>query len=503
MLGIIQSKKLDFEDIFLPLLCSLPLISPNFVVKMILFYPILAKGLFPKLLEKTLGSVYINIFYFQYQSSEVEGETCLASPFSGTPHQQFCTKPSPDNVSAFGKQDENMQSFTTIEEEQFISDHDIEEIAEKAVLNSIKRSDSFEYLLSFQSSQDKMDELNQRISQASFQRIAELLPKVSDEAVKEEMIKEEQFISEHDYEEMAEKAVLNSIKRSDSFEYLLSFQSSQDNMDELNQRISQSSFQRIAELLPKVSDEAVKEAMIEGEQLISEHDYEEMAEKAVLNAIKSSDSFAFLLSFQLSEDNMDELSQRISQASFQRMAELLPKKSDEAVKEAMIKEEQFILEHDNEEIAEKAVLHSIKSSDSFEYLLSVQFCQDKINKLNQRISIASFQRMAELLGNVSDETVKEEMTASLLNSPSFVKASQFVHENLQKFDWKYKVSLFSCLVEMTDTDLLLTIALGNLLKIYLAKNKDVSTALKLIDVLYMNKQTKMRKLLFRVSKDSP
>ena len=316
-------------------------------------------------------------------------------------------------------------------------------------------------------------------------------------------IEEEQFISDHDIEDITEKAVLNSIKRSDSFEYLLSFQSSQDNMDELNQRISQASFQRMAELLLKVSDETVKEAMIKEEQFISEHDIEEMAEKAVLNAIKSSDSFAFLLSFQLSEDNMDELSQRISQASFQRMAELLPKASDETVKEEMIEEEQFILEHDYEEMAEKAVFHSIKSSDSFEYLLSVQFCQDKINKLNQRISIASFQRMAELLGNVSDETVKEEMTASLFNSPSFVKASQFVHENLQKFDWTYKVSLFSCLVEMTDTDLLLTIALGNLLKIYLTKNKDVSTALKLIDVLYMNKQTKMRKLLFRVSKDSP
>ena len=37
MLGIIQSKKLDFEDIFLPFLCSMPLISPNFDVKLIIF----------------------------------------------------------------------------------------------------------------------------------------------------------------------------------------------------------------------------------------------------------------------------------------------------------------------------------------------------------------------------------------------------------------------------------------------------------------------------------
>ena len=37
----------------LPLICSMSLISPNFAVKSIIFSPILARGLFPKLLEKS------------------------------------------------------------------------------------------------------------------------------------------------------------------------------------------------------------------------------------------------------------------------------------------------------------------------------------------------------------------------------------------------------------------------------------------------------------------
>ena len=55
MLGIIQFKiTLFYGYILLPLLCSMSLISPNFEVKSIIFSPNLARGLFPKLLEKAL-----------------------------------------------------------------------------------------------------------------------------------------------------------------------------------------------------------------------------------------------------------------------------------------------------------------------------------------------------------------------------------------------------------------------------------------------------------------
>ena len=163
------------------------------------------------------------------------------------------------------------------------------------------------------------------------------------------------------------------------------------------------------------------------------------------------------------------------------------------------KEEQFISGHDIVDITANAVLQSVKSSESFDYLLSVQFYQEKINESNQKISLASFQRMAKLLAKESDETAKEEMTEALLNSYDFEKASYFIHENFQNFDWTYKVSLFSCLVGMTDTDILLTKALGNLLKIHLDNNLDVLVAEKLIEVLLRSKRTKMRRLLFDVS----
>ena len=48
MLGIIQSKiNLFLGYILLPLICCMSLISPNFDVKLIIFFQILAKGLFP------------------------------------------------------------------------------------------------------------------------------------------------------------------------------------------------------------------------------------------------------------------------------------------------------------------------------------------------------------------------------------------------------------------------------------------------------------------------
>ena len=55
LLGIIQSKKLDFEDIFCyPCNVSLSLISPNFDFKSVFFTQFWPRGLFPKLLEKAL-----------------------------------------------------------------------------------------------------------------------------------------------------------------------------------------------------------------------------------------------------------------------------------------------------------------------------------------------------------------------------------------------------------------------------------------------------------------
>ena len=55
MLGIILAKITWFLGyILLPLLCSMSFISPNFDVRSIIFFPILARDLFPKLLEKAL-----------------------------------------------------------------------------------------------------------------------------------------------------------------------------------------------------------------------------------------------------------------------------------------------------------------------------------------------------------------------------------------------------------------------------------------------------------------
>ena len=52
----------------LPLLCSMSLISPNFDVKSII--PILARGLFQKLLEKALNPVKLNELAYSYQKHE-------------------------------------------------------------------------------------------------------------------------------------------------------------------------------------------------------------------------------------------------------------------------------------------------------------------------------------------------------------------------------------------------------------------------------------------------
>ena len=54
MLGLIQSKITDFEDIFFFLVMFYVFNFSKFDVKSIIFFPILAKGLFPKLLEKAL-----------------------------------------------------------------------------------------------------------------------------------------------------------------------------------------------------------------------------------------------------------------------------------------------------------------------------------------------------------------------------------------------------------------------------------------------------------------
>ena len=62
MPDIIQSKITWFWGYsLLPLLCSKSLISPNFGVKSIIFFPILARSLFPKLLENALlqSSLYL------------------------------------------------------------------------------------------------------------------------------------------------------------------------------------------------------------------------------------------------------------------------------------------------------------------------------------------------------------------------------------------------------------------------------------------------------------
>ena len=53
MLGIIQSKITGFLGyILLPLLCSISLISANLMLSRS-FFPILARGLFPKIAEKS------------------------------------------------------------------------------------------------------------------------------------------------------------------------------------------------------------------------------------------------------------------------------------------------------------------------------------------------------------------------------------------------------------------------------------------------------------------
>ena len=62
MLGIIQSEITISRIYFAPLICSMLLIFPNFVVKSVMFFPILARGLFPKLQEKALTN---KVFWFQ------------------------------------------------------------------------------------------------------------------------------------------------------------------------------------------------------------------------------------------------------------------------------------------------------------------------------------------------------------------------------------------------------------------------------------------------------
>ena len=60
MLDIIQSKITWFWGyILLSLLCFMSLISPNFDVNSITFFPILSRSLSPKLLEKALDQSYI------------------------------------------------------------------------------------------------------------------------------------------------------------------------------------------------------------------------------------------------------------------------------------------------------------------------------------------------------------------------------------------------------------------------------------------------------------
>ena len=60
-----QSKITWFwKYILLPLLYSMSLISPNFAVVLIIFFPILARGLFPKLLEKALTGLQIRGNYY-------------------------------------------------------------------------------------------------------------------------------------------------------------------------------------------------------------------------------------------------------------------------------------------------------------------------------------------------------------------------------------------------------------------------------------------------------
>ena len=62
MIDMIQSKIIivDFEDKFLPLLCSMPLISPNFDV-MSIFFPNSSQGAFPKTAGKSPATASQNM----------------------------------------------------------------------------------------------------------------------------------------------------------------------------------------------------------------------------------------------------------------------------------------------------------------------------------------------------------------------------------------------------------------------------------------------------------